>query len=127
LFFQLYSHTTLYEDSGEHVIKSTKYIPRHKKPKDVESVAPTRSNTMASGTVFSETISENNTAATVGNRPDVEANAETEPEEEEVPQLSVWMSIALLVVITVVSPPLLSAQGPELIRHLYVAACGRYR
>jgi len=104
LLFQLYSHAILYQDAGEHVIKSTKYIPRQKKVKDIESLAAIRASTTASDTIFGEEIDQNNTAEIVGNRPDVEAIAETEPEYEEVPQLSLWMTIALLVVVTVVCP-----------------------
>jgi len=79
LFFQLYSHATLYGDQSGDVIKSTKYAPREKKGKHGErSTSPT--------TVVS---------------PDIENGAPKEEEDEEVPQLSLYMTIGLLAVVTV--------------------------
>ncbi|KAJ7104214.1 Sodium/calcium exchanger protein-domain-containing protein [Mycena belliarum] len=80
LFFQLYSHATLYGDKSDDIIKSTRYAPRPKKNKK-------------GGQGDTET---GTTAAT-----EVEAPTEEE-EEEETPQLSLAMTIGLLVVVTVV-------------------------
>ncbi|KAJ6619688.1 Sodium/calcium exchanger protein-domain-containing protein [Mycena sp. CBHHK59/15] len=78
LFFQLYSHATLYGADSDDVIKSTKYVPREKKSK-----GDTANNTITTGTT------------------DMEQAVEPE-EEEEVPKLSLVMTIGLLAVVTVV-------------------------
>ncbi|KAJ6599276.1 calcium/proton exchanger [Mycena vulgaris] len=79
LFFQLYSHATLYGDKSDDAIKSTEYMSREKKPKK-------------------GTETTNSTAIS----PDVENEAGQEQvEEEEVPQLSLYMTLGLLAVVTV--------------------------
>ncbi|KAJ7475792.1 Sodium/calcium exchanger protein-domain-containing protein [Mycena latifolia] len=81
LFFQLYSHATLYGDKSGDIIKSTKYAPREKKVKD----------------------GDRNEATTSSVVPDAEAaNAKEEEEEEETPQLSLFMTLGLLAVVTVI-------------------------
>ncbi|KAJ6505948.1 calcium/proton exchanger [Mycena vulgaris] len=82
LFFQLYSHATLYGDKSDDIIKSTKYTPREKKIK-----AGDRSDTQSNA----------NTATDVEN-----AAPKEEVEEEEVPQLSLYMTLGLLAVVTVI-------------------------
>ncbi|KAJ7052623.1 Sodium/calcium exchanger protein-domain-containing protein [Mycena amicta] len=78
LFFQLYSHATMYDDAGGDIIKSTRYAPREKKKKPGQTETPT------------------SPAAT-----DAETATEPHEEEEEIPQLSLSMTIALLAVVTV--------------------------
>ncbi|KAJ7707775.1 Sodium/calcium exchanger protein-domain-containing protein [Mycena rosella] len=78
LFFQLYSHATLYGDQSGDVIKSTKYTPRPKKAKHGE---PADAN---------------------GNLAITDAENAQEEEEEEVPQLSLYMTLGLLAVVTVI-------------------------
>ncbi|KAJ6513321.1 Sodium/calcium exchanger protein-domain-containing protein [Mycena sanguinolenta] len=75
LFFQLYSHTTLYSDDSADVAKSTKYTPKEKKLKKGD----------ATPTVTSPTT-----------------EVAHEEEEVEEPQLSVYMTIGLLAVVTVI-------------------------
>lgn len=90
LFFQLYSHATLYEDSSDDVMKSKKYAPRPKKIKKDEASSP-----------MSPTAS-----TAVDGHGSVEAQEveHTEEEEEvEEPQMSVYMALGLLAVVTVVS------------------------
>ncbi|KAA1467467.1 calcium/proton exchanger [Dentipellis sp. KUC8613] len=74
LFFQLFSHKNLYEDTHPNVQKSVRYAPRHEK-------------------AHTEPVTETSVS-------DPEAPAEEE-EEEEKPQMSVPMTIGLLVVVTV--------------------------
>ncbi|KAJ7227127.1 calcium/proton exchanger, partial [Mycena pura] len=79
LFFQLYSHATMYGDDSKDIIKSTKYVPREKRKKG-------------------ETTTNNVPATDVENGI---APEEQEPEEPEVPQLSLYMTLGLLAVVTV--------------------------
>ncbi|KAJ7637708.1 Sodium/calcium exchanger protein-domain-containing protein [Mycena polygramma] len=86
LFFQLYTHATMYGDESGDIVPSTKYIPREKKHK-----------AGANGVNGTSTdIATTSTAPT-----DVENGSPVEEEEEEVPQLSVYMTIGLLAVVTV--------------------------
>jgi Ca2+:H+ antiporter len=91
LWFQLYSHTSLYNDEGHDVAKSTIYSPRSPnsllkrlhRSKDLES------HDAASGIT--------STVVTEGSK-----EKDTNPEGElETPQMSVWTTIGLLVVVTV--------------------------
>ncbi|KAF7330512.1 hypothetical protein MVEN_02490700 [Mycena venus] len=86
LFFQLYSHATLYGDASGDIIKSTKYAPREKKNKDGKG--DNHTGTDLTSTVASPT--------------DAETQHEEEEEEAEEPQLSLWMTLGLLAVVTVV-------------------------
>jgi len=100
LFFQLYSHATLYEDKGAHVIKSTKYAPRPKKIKNKETEeipSPSRSNTTTSATM----VTPGNAITWAPDLENGQAPKEEEEEEAEEPMLSLWMTIGLLVVVTV--------------------------
>ncbi|KAF8807021.1 Calcium/proton exchanger [Phlegmacium glaucopus] len=86
LWFQLYSHTALYNDEGHDIAKSTIYSPRTpnsllkrlNKHKDVES--------------------NNATTSTEGSKEKDDAMPES---ELETPQMGVWTTIGLLVVVTV--------------------------
>ncbi|KAK0223167.1 calcium/proton exchanger [Armillaria fumosa] len=91
LVFQLFSHASLYADEGEDMVKSTHYPP--KKPK-AESEKP-NTGTVSSGT-----------STAVAHRPednsDIESGcANLKEEEAEQPQLGVWVTVGLLVVVTV--------------------------
>ncbi|KAJ7494674.1 Sodium/calcium exchanger protein-domain-containing protein [Mycena galericulata] len=80
LFFQLYSHATLYGNQSGDIIKSTKYEPRGAK----HGAAAADTNAV-SGTT------------------DVENGARKDDEEdEEVPELSLYMTLGLLAVVTVI-------------------------
>lgn len=108
LFFQLFSHKSLYEDDGEDVIQSTKYADKHphrESPKDhVDSAlqSQSRANTFSSSAQATG-HSEHSTGEDLVQPPVRDSEAAREPEEEtEEPQMSVWMTIALLVVVAVV-------------------------
>lgn len=95
LVFQLYSHPYLYEDTGEHVIKSTKYDRKIKKDDEeakTNSAGPSSEPSGQQG---------------VGTTPDSPRQEEKEEEEEEIPSMNVTVTIGLLVVVTVVSIPYL--------------------
>jgi len=78
LFFQLFSHKGLYDGNNKDMKPETiRYAPRH--PKKVDPPAETVPSTSGD--------------------PDLE-NGEVEPTEEEVPQLSVIVTIILLAVVT---------------------------
>lgn len=103
LAFQLYSHTALYEDDNEHVVKTTAYVTpkfhlRHirKRFADLEKSRHPIQETSHSLTDEPQTLSPGADATFPVEEP------RTEEEEEEQPQLNVWMSLGLLVVITVV-------------------------
>jgi Ca2+:H+ antiporter len=92
LWFQLYSHTSLYQDDGDDVAKSTIYSPRthHIRPRKNKDVESPGSTSMLTGTVVAESKT-----------PEVERK---DPEDELLtPQLTVWMTLCLLAVVTVVS------------------------
>ena len=80
MWFQLYSHTALYSDEGGDIAKSTIYSPRTHhfslRSKDPES----------SGTLAGE-----------------KTKQEDDTNESETPQMTVWMTICLLAIVTVVS------------------------
>ncbi|TFK40301.1 Sodium/calcium exchanger protein-domain-containing protein [Crucibulum laeve] len=100
LFFQLYSHTALYQDKGEHVIQSTKYTKREKKGKTTKVPQEKAESALVA------TGSSNNQDGLNGNTPtahDPEAvSVSTDgEEEEETPQMSVAFTIGLLCVVTV--------------------------
>ena len=91
MWFQLYSHTSLYTDEGVDVAKSTIYAPRQhhfrlRKNKDVESPASTSGLTSAA-------VTEAETKET----------KEAPEAELETPQMTVWVTICLLAVVTAVS------------------------
>ncbi|KAJ7832665.1 Calcium/proton exchanger [Mycena olivaceomarginata] len=85
LFFQLYSHATLYVD-GNDEFKSTKYPPKEKKTQGGKGSIGTGTGTNL-GSAASPT--------------DAETQPEEEGEDAEKPQLSLWMTIGLLAVVTV--------------------------
>ncbi|KAK0235856.1 Calcium/proton exchanger [Armillaria nabsnona] len=95
LVFQLFSHASLYADEGEDMIKSTRYgAKKHKIEPAIELQTP------RTGTVSSAT------STAVAHRPedncDLESgSADSKEEEAEQPQLSVWVTVGLLTVVTV--------------------------
>ena len=99
LWFQLYSHTGLYKDEGDDVAKSTVYSPRthHFRPhknRDVEESPGSVS--ILTGTVVAEPESKET--------PEVVTPEVVTPEDElETPQMTVWLTVCLLAVVTVVS------------------------
>lgn len=124
LFFQLYSHTTLYQDKGEHVIVTTQYTePKFrfkrksrasKEGSDVESAmttsatqAPSRTGT--NGTLRAHSLLNPLTNAGPGNFDTNQTIAEIgddhaeEEEEEEKVQMNLPVTVGLLVTVTVVS------------------------
>lgn len=86
MFFQLYSHATLYVD-GVDDFKSTKYPSKEKKNKDRTSRTGT-----GTGTDLGSAASPTN----------AETQHKDEDEDAEKPQLSLLMTIGLLAVVTVV-------------------------
>ena len=93
LFFQLFSHKSLYDDSSAEVFQSTRYEKKHKVDAGQGAVA-------AGLGLGSFTVHSLPTTA------DLERTPETMPEPEEVeePSMSVPMTVGLLVVVTVVCP-----------------------
>jgi len=96
LWFQLYSHTSLYNDEGDDVAKSTIYSPRthdflHRKNKDVEAPASTSMTGM-----ITEKEAEGKEAESKET-----PEAETQEDELETPQMTVWVTMGLLAVVTV--------------------------
>ena len=111
LWFQLYSHTSLYNDEGGDVAKSTIYSPRthnflHRKNKDVEAPASTSMLTgvitRAEGKEAESKEAEGKEAE--GKETESKETPEETPEDElETPQMTVWVTLGLLAVVTVVS------------------------
>ena len=93
LVFQLFSHKALYEDTSDDVQKSTKYAPRRSWKQIREDRAEKKAKER--GTWVEPP------PMSVDRNIDVEANS-AEAQKEEVPKLSLTMTIGLLVVITVV-------------------------
>jgi hypothetical protein len=144
LVFQLYSHTKLYEDSGGDVIKSTRYAPKKRNPKkpasrkhlkfisrikkpkvdsdSSQAIVPATADTTRTNTSNSQTLNGHPEFTNV----DVEAHAADDKEDEiEIPQMSLYMTLGLLGVVTVVS-----SQNPVAITippaHGTDIACGHY-
>ncbi|KAJ8521122.1 hypothetical protein ONZ45_g2174 [Pleurotus djamor] len=116
LVFQLWSHATLYDDSSDDVVKSQPYLKRNSKEKSLKShitedsgaVADTNGSTAVAtrvGTINSRTTFPNQPlyASPNPSQHDLETGegAKAEEEEGETPQLSIWMTIGLLIVVTV--------------------------
>ncbi|KAL1694306.1 Sodium/calcium exchanger protein-domain-containing protein [Schizophyllum commune] len=120
LWFQLYSHASMYDDKHGDIQKTNKYAPREKKLFDFKknkgeakvSSVESRTGTLTSRTPMmteatrvespnggSAPLASADTAHAV----DLEAqHDEEDEEEEETPQLSLAMCIFLLVVVTVI-------------------------
>lgn len=110
LAFQLYSHTGLYEDKGDHNVKTTAYdkpkfrltrIRRRFAEKDLEKSKPTEQEAGLSVTDAPQTLSPRTLEPPSVEEPQITEEAE---EVEEQPQLNVTMSLGLLVAVTVVCP-----------------------
>lgn len=95
MWFQLYSHTSLYKDEGDDVAKSTIYSPRthHLRPRKIKDEESPGSISMLTGTLVAGAESKET--------PEVERK--DQEDELETPQLTVWMTLCLLGVVTVVS------------------------
>lgn len=111
LWFQLYSHANLYKDEGDDVAKSTVYSPRahhphfslpHRNRDDVEA-----STSMLTGTLAAEaekSAESKETSETHTQIPETQTQTpETQAPELETPQMTIWVTIFLLAVVTVVS------------------------
>ncbi|KAG6864379.1 hypothetical protein C0991_010030 [Blastosporella zonata] len=85
LVFQLYSHTSLYDDHGEDITKSTVYSPRS------DNHPMTRIKKKAEKLGFHSSEPHNG---------DVESGGE-KGDHEETPQMNVWTTLGLLAVVTV--------------------------
>lgn len=120
LFFQLYSHTALYQDKGEHSIVSTDYATpkfgmkairnfRHRHDAaDIEAstTGSTRAPNGADSVESSQTMTSGSPAHVRyedSAHTHVPTITEKEHDEEEKPSLSVAVTVGLLVVVTVVS------------------------
>ncbi|KAF4571314.1 hypothetical protein EYR36_008643 [Pleurotus pulmonarius] len=122
LVFQLWSHAGLYDETSDAVIKSQPYVRKSKDSKRKSSKEePRPDNATDSHTSSSRTTTVNSNSLSLptgqttavpslanGSLHDLEngnghvGNASGEDsEEEEKPQLSVWMTVGLLVVVTV--------------------------
>ncbi|PPQ69173.1 hypothetical protein CVT26_003547, partial [Gymnopilus dilepis] len=104
LSFQLYSHAALYDDKNN-AFKTTNYtspkfrIPRRLKHfhKDAEA-----GNVEANNTNGTTSVESSQTLPTIENRvQDIHAPIPEREEEVETPMLSLWMTIGLLVTVTV--------------------------
>ena len=120
LWFQLVSHTILYADKGDHVLKSTQYahgtrrfgLPPKKKNQDSENayatVSPSavgRSTTLNGSQRSAMEYAMSSLGTQVVEEPSAEGQVDDgAQEEEETPQMSLLMTIILLIAVTVVSP-----------------------
>jgi len=99
LYFQLYSHAKLYEDAGDHIMKSIKYSPGRK-----PFTRPSHNDVSSDHKPLATGVDTANgrTADTVS-ATDLEGRVAGDEgsDEEETPQMSVQMTLILLVVITV--------------------------
>ena len=116
LVFQLFSHKDLYADNHKDNFVSTRYAPREKKQKKNKKGEKAAANGEANGDPSNvPSDAPNMVASTRSDSPepstayehDLEAAPTTVPKEEEeeveIPQMSVPLTIGLLVVVTVVS------------------------
>ncbi|RDB26284.1 Ca(2+)/H(+) antiporter [Hypsizygus marmoreus] len=102
LVFQLYSHTALYQDSGEHVIQSIKYAPKPQKAKAIKDKDNAINSEKPRSGSPSQEGEDSSSAESV--KRDVEIGAPPKKEEEiEIPKLGLWVTIALLAVVTLVA------------------------
>ncbi|KAF9476694.1 calcium/proton exchanger [Pholiota conissans] len=122
LTFQLWSHPDLYQDKGIHSIESTKYdkplfqglhdkIHHIKHDRNGEAsnssssptytTSPPHSPNLQSVQLRTNTFGSSGAAMTDSfHTSSVENPSSTEKEEEEIPTLSLWMTVILLVVVT---------------------------
>ncbi|PBK75605.1 calcium/proton exchanger [Armillaria solidipes] len=92
LVFQLFSHASLYADEGEDMIKSTHYGTKKRK---IEQAIELQTGTVSSATSTA-------VAHRQADNCDIESgSADLKEEEAEQPQLSVWVTVGLLTVVTV--------------------------
>jgi Ca2+:H+ antiporter len=106
LSFQLYSHTALYDDKGVHSVRTTKYAsPKFRIPrrmhmrhfKDPEAMQPQAAQFGTESMESSQTLPPHTRFV---EEPHIPID-EKEEEEEAIPMLSLWMTIGLLISVTV--------------------------
>lgn len=111
LVFQLFSHKNLYADKHEDNFVSTRYTPRKNKEKKIKEKQANGNGTngVANGEFGGELVSSprssfsHNPDTVPNGHPDVETPpSEHSDDEEETPQMSVPLTVALLVIVTVV-------------------------
>lgn len=110
LVFQLFSHKALYDEKHEDVFRSTQYPGREKKKAmangETNSQAEANGSSIPLNPVSSREPFQSSPTGSISQEHDAEAATVAPPQEEEeveVPQMSVPMTIGLLVVVTVVS------------------------
>lgn len=112
LFFQFFSHKSLYQDDSEEVVGSKKYSENPFKFKRFQrGKQPTKPKNFERLLIDSPLVDlcaeEDGTAPPAQPASDPETNVAQVEEETEEPQMSVSISLGLLVVVTVVSPPVI--------------------
>ncbi|KAF8071716.1 calcium/proton exchanger [Lyophyllum atratum] len=99
LVFQLYSHKSLYEDDGNDIMKTIHYTARPKKDKALKD---NEKNVLGMPRTMSPTQDAQTASSSAHDVENGTVNAgEEDEEEEETPQMNVWMTIGLLCVVTV--------------------------
>ncbi|OJT15202.1 Vacuolar cation/proton exchanger 5 [Trametes pubescens] len=105
LVFQLFSHKALYDERHMDVFRSTRYAPREKKTAPNGEAASEANGSTIPLTGLNGEGYQTSPAASISGDHDVEATTAAPSvvveEEEEVPQMSVPMTIGLLAVVTV--------------------------
>ncbi|KAJ8468869.1 hypothetical protein ONZ51_g9370 [Trametes cubensis] len=108
LVFQLFSHKALYDEKHEDVFRSTQYPGREKKKAmangETNSQAEANGSSIPLNPVSSREPFQSSPTGSISQEHDAEAATVAPPQEEEeveVPQMSVPMTIGLLVVVTV--------------------------
>lgn len=97
LVFQLFSHANLYEDTGDHIFKSTDYHADQKQ--QVRRFGRTIGNAMRFRKEKAPSAAAANGEQLDGG--DIEGRNEEEEEEQEMPLMTRWVSIGALIVTTV--------------------------
>ena len=100
LVFQLFSHTNLYADEGEHIFKSTGYNPDKKK--QFKSIGKKLNKAIPFSRSSEKTKQEGGGETTELNQRDAELESASHAESEvETPAMNLWVSIGALVGVTV--------------------------
>lgn len=103
LIFQLFSHANLYEDTGDHIFKSTDYHADQKKQvrrfgRSLGNVVRFRKEKAPSAAAADGELDGGDME---GNRARSDVDREEEDEEHELPMMNRWVSLGALVVTTV--------------------------
>ncbi|GLB40192.1 putative Ca(2) cation antiporter (CaCA) (TC 2.A.19) family protein [Lyophyllum shimeji] len=101
LVFQLYSHKNLYQDTGDHVMKTIHYAPEVNKMKKIKFFRSHKDEEKADDVPARTASPTQETQETNSTTHDLEKGERAKEEEEEIPQLNLWMTAGLLVVVTV--------------------------